>query len=116
MTIDIFFEFLLNYLKRVEEVVRQKVEIEKSNSGFNRNSSSPYAYVSFYPHEIDLVVSLESKGEYFEISFELMNQEGQDPELISQFEGALSGIFFEMEDGFNEVVLKISDRLDGISG
>jgi len=114
MTIDDFFEFLSKYMNGVEGAVRQKIEIEKSNSGFNRNSPSPYAYMSFYPQEIDLIFSLERKDGCFQILIELMNQEGQDPELALHLEGGLSEISFEMNNGFGELISKICDRLNRI--
>ncbi|WP_432726108.1 hypothetical protein [Variovorax sp. W6] len=114
MTIDIFLGFLSEYLREIEEAVQQRVGIEKSNSGLNRNSSSPYGYISFYPHEIDLIVSVEQEGEYFDISFELMNQEGQDSEAVWQREGSLSVVSSEMRDDFNGVISIICDRLSKI--
>ncbi|NVM92470.1 hypothetical protein [Variovorax sp. SG517] len=112
MTIDIFFDFLSKYLKEIDGVVRQKIEIEKSNSGLNRNSSSPYGFISFYPYEIDLIVSAEQRGECFEISVELMNQEGGDSESVWQFEGTLSVVLAEMEADFNFVIPMICNRLN----
>ncbi|WP_295988661.1 hypothetical protein [uncultured Variovorax sp.] len=104
--------FLENYVKEINEYFLKAGVVKDANSGVNDNGWVFYAYVSFYPQEMDLIIELKkTEGKGYLVVAEAMNQEGQEDEEVFNFLGDEIFVKKELNTRREELISKILLRL-----
>lgn len=106
-----FKKALKEHLNKIAQRLLADAVVEKANFGLNDHSSGFYGYISFYPQEIDLIISIEEAQDPFRISIELMTQEGRDPEELWHFSGNLADGTETMKAGLDDLLRLTTARL-----
>lgn len=104
--------FLENYIKEIGAHFLTVGNVMKVNSGVNDNGRVFYAYASFYPQELDLIIQLNNleDGNCLVVA-EIMNQEGKEDEEIFNFVGEEFSLEKELSVRRDELIFKVLSRL-----
>ena len=104
--------FLEKYIKEIGAHFLTAGNVAQTNSGVNDNGRVFYAYASFYPQELDLIIQLSrlEDGDC-QVVAEIMDQEGKGDEEIFNFVDDWFSLEKELNARRDELIFKVLSRL-----